>query len=132
MSVTILTARLVRRKNPAQMVRRRVPHAEAASLKRESDNRCACCGTRCAPDELVVDHLVPLSLLGADDRANWVVLTKAHNRRKWDRFAKGSLKLYRRERVEQPLGVRFRSGFFWPVINGRPRYPERRSAEQQA
>jgi len=132
MSVTILTERIARTKNPAQMARRRVPIAEAASLKRASDNRCACCGTRSAPDELVVDHLVPLSLLGADDRANWVVLTKVHNRRKWDRFAKGNLKLYRRERVMRPLGVRFRDGFFWPVINGRPRYADRRSVEQQA
>ncbi|MGH2360361.1 MAG: HNH endonuclease signature motif containing protein [bacterium] len=131
-SVAILTDRIARTKNPAQMARRRVSPAEAAWLKRASDNRCACCGTRFAPDELVVDHLVPLSLLGADDPANWVVLTKAHNRRKWDRFSRSGLRLYRRERAMRPLGVRFRGGFFWPVINGRPRYAEKRSAEQQA
>jgi hypothetical protein len=130
-AISILTDRLARRKNPAQMIRRRVPVAEAAFLKRANGNRCACCGTRCAPEDLTIDHVVPLSLLGAHDSANWVPVSKAHNRRKWDRFTRGTLKLYRGENVTRPFGVRFKDGFFWPVINGRPRYTERRSAEQR-
>jgi hypothetical protein len=70
----------------------------------------------------VIDHLIPLSLLGADEPANWVAMSKKHNATKWDRLLRGDLQFYREEKVRQPFGVRFIGGAFWPVINGTVRY----------
>lgn len=84
--------------------------------------RYACCGERCHSRELALDHLIPLSLLGAGHPANLVPMKKLHNAHKWDRLVRKDLKFYRREQLQQPFGVRFIAGAFWPVINGRLRY----------
>jgi hypothetical protein len=120
-SVVLQTDRLSRTKISVQPKRRTILAAESARLKAQSNNRCACCGKKFSPEELVIDHIIPLSLLGADDPANWAVLCKKHNRQKWDRFLRGVLKFYRNERVLQPFRIQFFDGFFWPVINGRVR-----------
>jgi hypothetical protein len=124
-SVVLQTDRLSRRKISLQRQRRAVLATQSARLKAQSNHRCACCGKQFLPEELVIDHIIPLSLLGADKPANWAVLSKAHNLRKWDRFLRGALKFYRSERVLQPFGIRFINGFFWPVINGRVRCTRR-------
>jgi 5-methylcytosine-specific restriction endonuclease McrA len=71
--------------------------ANRESLKAQSAYRCACCGDRFGPRDLVIDHLIPLGLLGADAPGNWLVMSRAHNGKKWDRFVRGR-KLYRTER----------------------------------
>jgi putative addiction module component (TIGR02574 family) len=86
-----------------------------------SENRCAHCGEQFNANNLVVDHLIPLSLLGADARENWVVMHRKRNLDKWDRFLREDVKLYRTELVSR-FGIRFIDGVFWPVINGRVRY----------
>lgn len=121
-SVTIHPDRLARRKIALSRLRRPISRTDRESLKAQSAYRCACCGDRFAPSELVIDHLIPLSLLGADEPRNWVVMSRAHNGKKWDRFVRGELKLYRAEKVLKPFGVRFIRGAFWPVINGKVRY----------
>jgi hypothetical protein len=120
-SVQLLTAQLKKRKNPSQKRRRPMPASERDRLLKESDWTCGCCNRQFPAPQLHIDHLIPISLLGADEPANWVVLCKAHNHDKWDRFLRGSLRVYRGEKVTRPFGVRFRDGYFWPVINGRPR-----------
>jgi hypothetical protein len=122
MSVTIHPDRFARRKIGLRRSRRLVSLADREFLKAQSNYRCACCGTRFGSGELVVDHLIPLSLLGADAPENWVVMSKEHNARKWDRLLQGELRFYRGERVRQRFGVRFIEGAFWPVINGKLRY----------
>jgi hypothetical protein len=119
--VTIHPDRFARRKIRLNVSRRPISPADQKSLKVQSDYRCACCGKRFAPSQLVIDHLIPLGLLGADALENWVVMSKKHNGMKWDRFLRDTLKLYRKERVMQPFGVRFINGSFWPVINGKVR-----------
>jgi|GEM_PF-2727469 len=121
LTVVLHADRFSRRKISVQPKRRTILAAESARLKAQSNHRCACCGKKFSRKELVIDHIIPLSLLGADDPANWAVLCKKHNRQKWDRFLQGVLKFYRNERVLQPFGIRFFHGFFWPVINGRVR-----------
>jgi 5-methylcytosine-specific restriction endonuclease McrA len=120
-SIVLHRDRLPRRK--IGMHRRRVvlSKIERESLKDQSDYRCACCGERCASNELALDHLIPLSLLGADHPANLVPMKKKHKTEKWDRFVRKDLMFYRGERVRKPVGVRFIDGAFWPVINGRLR-----------
>jgi hypothetical protein len=122
MSVTIHPDRFARRKIGLRPARCSISQAERESLKTRSDHRCACCGKRFSSGDLVIDHLIPLSLLGADASANWVVMSKKHNAAKWDRLLRGELQFYRDERVRRRFGVRFIGGFFWPVINGKLRY----------
>jgi len=121
LAVTIHFDRLAKRKIGLGQRRVRLPAGDREALIADSAYRCACCGRRFLAHDLVLDHLVPLSLLGADHPANLVPMSRNHNSRKWDRFTRGALRLYRRERVDSPLGVRFIDGAFWPVINGKVR-----------
>ncbi len=122
MSVTMHSDRFARRKIGLHRSRCSISPAERKSLEVQSGYRCACCGTTYSSSELVIDHLIPSSLLGADAPANGVVMSKKHNAAKWDRLVRGELQLYRNERVRQRFGVRFIGGAFWPVVNGKLRY----------
>jgi 5-methylcytosine-specific restriction endonuclease McrA len=95
--------------------------AERESIKAKDGNRCSCCGGTFPSNELVLDHLIPFSLRGADASANLVAMSKSHNSRKWDRLVRDDIKYYRGERITQRIGVRFIDGAFWPVVNGRLR-----------
>jgi 5-methylcytosine-specific restriction endonuclease McrA len=119
--VAIHRDRLSRRKIAMGRERRRLSEAERESIKAESGHLCACCGKRFKSSELVLDHLIPLALLGSDEPANLVAMSRKCNAKKWDRLLRGDLKLYRQEKVRGRFGVRFIAGKFWPVINGRVR-----------
>jgi len=117
-SMRLLTARLKRRKNSAQAQRGRLSKSERQRVIIENRRRCAHCLETFSPTDLQVDHIIPISVFGADEPANWVVLCKPHNRRKWDAFDRTFIRLYRGHGVTRPVGLRFRAGYFWPVVNG--------------
>ena len=113
---------LARRKNSAQSTpRRHVSRTVRERVLRDDGFRCGHCGRVLKPARLEVGHIVPVSVLGADAPANCVALCKPHNRAAWDAFDPEFLRLYRGQRVQKPVGVRFRDGLFWPVVNGRLR-----------
>jgi hypothetical protein len=68
------------------------------------------------PFNLAVDHLIPLSLLGPDHPGNWIALCRRCNRQKWQHFAQGFIKSYRRRTVVGNIGVRYEDDCLWPVI----------------
>jgi hypothetical protein len=111
---------LTRRKNAAQAHRRRLTLRDRERILKADRFRCGRCGRRFDPGELEVDHIVPISLLGADVPANWMSMCRRHNREKWDGFDRG-LKHYRGEPVVGSVRLHFEQGLFWPVINGRIR-----------
>ena len=117
---------LKRRKNSAQSPPRQpLSPIERERVLSESGFKCGHCDHTFEASHLEVDHVIPICVLGADAPANWVALCRPHNRDKWDAFDRDFLRSYRGERVRQPIGVRFRAGFFWPVVNGRLRFNRR-------
>lgn len=118
--LTFRRERLKRSKNPAQKRRKQPSRAERRHLFRMDGYRCGHCGKQFKADELQLDHIVPLSLLGADEPGNWVSLCRKHTRLKWHEFIPDYLKYYRGRRVGS-MGVRFANGAFWPHINRRTR-----------
>lgn len=128
--VTLHRARLARRKNPSQQVRRPISASERKRLYEADGYRCGHCGEIFSVDSLALDHLVPLSLLGADEPGNWVTLCRRHNTEKLDRFEGTYIRFYRGEPVREPIGVRFKNGFFWPYINGKIRTETREKWKQ--
>jgi len=117
--------RLLRGKNAVDKIRGRIPRSLRAWLFDEDGHRCGRCGKKFSPDELEIDHLVPLALRGADEPGNWVALCGPDHREKRASFQYGFIRYYRRERVRGSVGVRFRDGFFWPHVNGRIRTDRR-------
>jgi hypothetical protein len=81
--------------------------------------RCARCKKK--SNSLQIDHIIPLSMLGADEPGNWVCLCKPCNREKWQHVQQGFLKRYRGEAVVGRVGARLHEGRLWPRINGRMR-----------
>jgi 5-methylcytosine-specific restriction protein A len=82
-------------------------------------HRCAKC--RQKSTKLQIDHIIPLSMLGADEPGNWVCLCNSCNRQKWQNVAQGFLTRYRGEKIYGRIGARFHDGRLWPRINGRRR-----------
>lgn len=118
-SITLLPDRFVRRKNSAQSVpRHRFSQTEREQVLRCDLFRCGHCKQLFEPSALDVGHIVPVCLLGADSQANWIALCREHNASAWDGFDPAFLRFYRGRRVLRPTGVRFRNGFFWPLVNG--------------
>lgn len=116
-SIVLLPDRFARRKNTAQSTpRRRLSQAEREDVFHRDRFKCGHCRRALPPRRLEVGHIVPISLLGADRPANWITLCREHNRAAWDAFDPTFLCLYRGRRVLRPTGVRFRGGFFWPVV----------------
>jgi len=121
-SIVLLPARLARRKNSAQSTsRRRLSRTEREQVFRRDHFKCGHCRKTFPSRRLDVGHIVPVSLLGADSSANWITLCRGHNAAAWDAFDPTFLCLYRGRRVLRPTGVRFRGGFFWPIVNGQVR-----------
>jgi hypothetical protein len=118
--------RLLGSKVAVEKERGRISASHRARLFEADGHRCGHCGKRFAPADLVIDHLIPLAVRGADEPGNWVSLCRPDNRAKWLHFGSTFIQHYRREPVSGSVGVRFRDGFFWPLINGRTR-TERRS-----
>jgi hypothetical protein len=116
--------RLKRRKGSAQAARRSLSAHERARLLHADGFRCGWCGETFRAAELQVDHIIPISLLGADEPGNWVALCTPCNRDKWDEFNRG-LQFYRGEPIVTSVRLCFKGGFFWPLINGRLRLETR-------
>jgi hypothetical protein len=121
LGLTIHRDKLARRKFAMGRSRQRLSKDARQAIRVASNNRCACCGKSLQSGSWVLDHVIPLSLLGADAEANLVPMLKTCNAAKWDRLIRGGLRYYRGETVNGRFGVRFISGEFWPVINGKVR-----------
>ncbi len=119
--VKLYPERLAKHKASAQSEMQPITALERRKIFEADSYRCGYCGETFLSPELEVDHIIPVSLLGADEPGNWVTLCKPDNRRKWDKFERDMLRHYRGELVEGNIQVRFRNGYFWPVINGRLR-----------
>ena len=117
--------RLMRRKGSAQAKRRSLSAQERNWLLNADSFRCGQCGDTFNAAELQVDHIIPVSLLGADHPGNWGALCKPCNRNKSDKFERVTLRFYRSEPVVTSVRLHFKDGFFWPTINGRIRMETR-------
>src|SRR5262245_328790 len=84
--VTIHRDRFVGRQVAVEGKRRPLSAADREEIKANDGYRGACCGDPFNSAELVLDHLIPFSLSGADDPQNLVAMSKQHNARKWDRL----------------------------------------------
>ena len=129
LGIAIHRDRLPRRKLAIGGSRQRLSKDVRESIRVASKDHCACCSKKLKGNKWVLDHVIPLSLLGADATPNLVPMLKACNAEKWDRLLRGGLEYYRGEKVSGSFGVRFVHGVFWPVVNGRLRTTE--SAAQQ-
>lgn len=121
LAISIHRDKLARRKFAMGRSRQRLSNEVREGIKAASKNRCACCGKPLDSGKWVLDHVIPLSLMGADEEPNLVPMLKKCNAEKWDRLLRGGLKYYRGEKVGTRFGVRFINGVFWPVINGKVR-----------
>jgi hypothetical protein len=121
--VMLKRGKLSNHKASAGISRRRPSPELRAQILAADRQTCSHCEKR-AP-RLEVDHIIPLSLLGADEPGNWVALCKPCNREKWQHLEDGFLKLYRGQRIVDPIGIRFKDGHLWPRINGQARYETR-------
>ena len=119
-NVVLQRKRLRLGKASAGLRRRQITPALRAWLVAADRFRCSHCRRRFSSG-LTVDHIIPLSLLGADEPGNWVALCQADNRDKWQHFRRGFLRLYRGQPITEPIGVRFKAGHLWPLVNGRVR-----------
>jgi hypothetical protein len=119
--------RLFRSKNTVEKTRAGISASLRRQLLEKDGHQCGRCGKRFSPDELEIDHLVPLALRGADEPGNWVALCRSDHRSKWTRFRYDFITYYLGNAVVS-VGVRFRAqdGVFWPHIDGRT-YSDRRS-----
>ena len=117
--------RLLRGKAAVDKIRGRIPQSMRTWLLDRDGHRCGRCGKEFSPDQLEIDHLIPLALRGADEPGNWVALCRLDHREKRASFQYGFIRHYRRERIRGSVGVRFRDGFFWPHVNGRTRTDRR-------
>ena len=118
-SFLIHFVRLSGRKAPAQKVRRSIPKSFRKRILDEDGYLCAHCQNKFEDKRLQIDHIIPVSLLGADEPGNWVMLCDECNADKLDRFERDHLNLFRKKSVQGNIQLRFKNGFFWPVINGR-------------
>ena len=84
--VTIHRGRFSKRKIAVERKRQRLSKGDREAIKAKDRYRCACCGEKFESTELVLDHLIPFSLLGADEPSNLVAMSRRHNMRKWDRL----------------------------------------------
>lgn len=116
--------RLLRGKNAVDKIRGGIPRSLRARLLEKDGHRCGRCGGMFPPNQLEIDHLVPLALRGADEPGNWVALCQRDHREKRASLQYDFIRYYRQQRVHR-FGVRFRDGFFWPHVNGRTRTDRR-------
>lgn len=66
----------------AKQDRKRFPQEVRKLLYQQADGRCALCGKKIAFDEMELDHIVPLSMGGADEVENLQICCSADNRYK--------------------------------------------------
>ena len=108
-----------KRKGTAQSVRTPLSKRVKEEIYTRDGCVCAHCLRQFASNSpLDLDHIVPVSLLGADEPGNLVSMCKQCNAAKSDRFERNYINQYRMVKVDGPIALRFLSGRFWPVING--------------
>ncbi len=121
--VVLQRDKLTKGKASARLSRAPIGQALRRQLVGADQQMCSHCEKRTS--QLDIDHIIPLSLLGADEPGNWVALCKASNREKWQHLEAGFLKLYRGRPIVGSIGARFRDGRLWPRINRTVRYDTR-------
>lgn len=109
---------LSKRKASAQKARGSISKSFRRRLFGEDGYLCAHCVKVYEGDNLHIDHIVPVSLLGADEPGNWVTLCAKCNLEKRDKFVRDYFLLFRKRKVCGNVQVRFNNGYFWPIING--------------
>jgi 5-methylcytosine-specific restriction endonuclease McrA len=73
------------------------------NLFRRDRNTCQYCGTRCATEDLSIDHVIPRSLGGASNWTNCVVACLSCNARKGNRLLeRAGMRLLRAPRKPSP------------------------------
>jgi hypothetical protein len=73
--------RLLGAKRAAEKTRGRISASLRAQLYQKDGHQCGRCDKKLPSEELVIDHLIPLALRGADEPVNWVALCRDDNRR---------------------------------------------------
>ena len=117
--IQLVTDTFPKRKGSAQIARGHIPLWMKKLIFSLEDYQCSHCLRVLNFNQLHVDHIVPVSLLGVDEPGNWVTMCAPCNRAKLDRFERVYLNKYRGNQVSRPIQLRFYAGFFWPVIDGR-------------
>lgn len=107
-----------KRKASAQVARTAISKTARRRIISLDGSVCAHCLEHFPDKELHIDHIVPLSLLGADEPGNMVSMCRQCNTEKSDKNDPTYIKQYRSVTVNDPIRIRFQSGFFWPLING--------------
>ena len=107
---------------PARLKQRaRIPNVLRTMILEADGYRCSHCGKVFEREHLAVDHIIPASLLGADEPGNWATLCGSCNGAKSDQFKGEHLTIYRGRVIKGNVGMRFSGGCFWPFINGKTR-----------
>ena len=107
-----------KRKASAQKSRGSIPKSFRKRLFEADGYQCAHCKEVFDSNDLHIDHIVPISLLGADEPGNWVTLCSKCNIEKRDKFLRDYFHLFRQRPVFKNIQVRFNKGYFYPTING--------------
>ena len=81
---------------------------------------CAMTGRKLTLQQAVLDHIIPFAYGGADELSNLTVMCSRVNTAKATRLYP-ELTFYRGKPVEGPVGMHWRQGAFYPVINRRRR-----------
>ena len=59
-----------------------IPKDMRQEVYRRDEHVCVYCRTECRPEELTIDHLIPLALGGLDEMTNWATCCRSCNARK--------------------------------------------------
>jgi hypothetical protein len=71
----------------------------------------------------ILDHIIPFAYGGVDDLPNLTIMKRRDNMKKGSSLYP-PLMSYRGESVQGVIGMHWRRGAFYPVINGRRRGPQ--------
>jgi 5-methylcytosine-specific restriction endonuclease McrA len=119
--VVLHRKRLLRSKVAIPRSRGHISEQQRDRLFHKDDYKCGHCGRQFDQTDLVIDHLIPLAVRGADHPGNWIAMCSEHNQTKWRHFIYGFVKYYRGKAITGSVGVRFHEGLLWPYVNGHTR-----------
>lgn len=84
-------------------LRQRYFAEDKKTLLMKTKGRCACCGVKLTPEQVTVDHAVPLNFCGCNNIVNLVPLCRSCNQDKGDSFVSVSSFPYLNERASKTL-----------------------------
>ena len=119
-----------RKSSTGQQDRGRFAVGEKLDVFDADGHRCSVCGEEFVASALQVDHVVPLTLLGADSWSNWVATCGPDNRARWRDLYRRPLRWYRDEKVAGTVTLCAAQGRLWPVINAVERIDRRSGGGQ--